>query len=74
MEWSPAETYIDSEGRSVTVAAYEHVVILTGYDTRADTIRFMSNGVFYDVPTQTFMTSWGVLGNMAVIFDDEAAQ
>jgi hypothetical protein len=50
------------------------VVILTGYDTRADTIRFMSNGVFYDVPTQTFMTSWGVLGNMAVIFDDEAAQ
>lgn len=71
MEWSAPEIYIDSEGRTTTVAAYEHVVILTGYDVEADTIRFMSNGVFYDVPTQTFLTSWGVLGNMAVIYDGE---
>jgi uncharacterized protein YvpB len=71
MEWSAPESYIDSEGRTTTVAAYEHVVILTGYDVEADTIRFMSNGVFYDVPTQTFLTSWDVLGNMAVIYDGE---
>jgi uncharacterized protein YvpB len=69
MEWSAPVTYVDSQGRSVVVASYEHVVILTGYDVKADTIRFMSNGKFYDVPTQTFMTSWGVLGNMAVIHD-----
>lgn len=69
MVYSPPVTYIDSAGRSVVVAAYEHVVILTGYDVKADTIRFMSNGIFYDVPTQTFLTSWGVLGNMAVIHE-----
>lgn len=69
MVYSPPATYIDGAGRSVVVAAYEHVVILTGYDVKADTIRFMSNGIFYDVPTQTFLTSWGVLGNMAVIHE-----
>jgi len=69
MVYSPPMTYIDGAGRSVVVAAYEHVVILTGYDVKANTIRFMSNGIFYDVPTQTFLTSWGVLGNMAVIHE-----
>jgi len=69
MVYSPPVTYIDGAGRSVVVAAYEHVVILTGYDVKADTIRFMSNGIFYDIPTQTFLTSWGVLGNMAVIHE-----
>jgi uncharacterized protein YvpB len=70
MVYSEPTTYVDPEGRSVVVAPYEHVVILTGYDASADTIRFMSNGVVYDVPTQTFLTSWGVLGNMAVIYDN----
>jgi uncharacterized protein YvpB len=70
MVWSEATTYVDSEGRSAAVAPYEHVVIVTGYDVNADTIRFMSNGVVYDVPTQTFLTSWGVLGNMAVIYEN----
>lgn len=67
MVWSPSEEYTDSEGRTTLVAAYEHVVILTGYDQ--DTIRYMTNGRFYDTPTEVFLTSWGVLGNMAVIYD-----
>ena len=67
IEWSPATEYTDSQGRTTLVAAYEHVVILTGYDT--DLIRYMSNGKFYDTPTDVFLNSWGVLGNMAVIHD-----
>ncbi|MFZ3151615.1 MAG: C39 family peptidase [Anaerolineaceae bacterium] len=67
MEYSQPVEYIDSQGRSVMVAPYEHVVILTGYDETS--IRYMTNGKFYDVPTEVFMTSWGVLGNMAVIHE-----
>ena len=60
--------YIDKDGRSVTVAAYEHVVILTGYDE--DSIRYMNNGKFYDIPYENFANTWGVLGNMAVYLAD----
>ncbi|NMB90104.1 MAG: hypothetical protein GYA17_17235 [Chloroflexi bacterium] len=62
--------YTDKAGNSTIVAAYEHVVILTGYD--ADSIRYMNNGRFYEVPTEVFMNSWGVLGNMVVIYDGPA--
>lgn len=59
----PAE-YTDSKGNKTIVAAYEHVVILTGYNK--DSIRYVNNGKFYDVPYNVFLNSWGVLGNMAV--------
>jgi len=59
----PAE-YKDSKGNTTIVAAYEHVVILTGYDK--DSIRYVNNGNFFEVPYKVFLNSWGVLGNMAV--------
>lgn len=59
----PAE-YTDLAGNKTIVAAYEHVVILTGYDQ--DSLRYVSNGRFFDVPYDVFLNSWGVLGNMAV--------
>lgn len=59
----PAE-YTDKAGNKTIVAAYEHVVILTGYD--ADSVRYVNNGKFYEVPYEVFLNSWGVLGNMAV--------
>jgi len=59
----PAE-YTDSKGNTTIVAAYEHVVILTGYDS--DSVRFANNGKFYEVPNEVFLNSWKVLGNMAV--------
>jgi len=59
--------YTDKEGRRVTVAAYEHVVIVTGYN--GDSIRYMNNGKFYDIPNQYFENSWGVLGNLVVILE-----
>lgn len=67
MVYSDPVEYIDAQGNAVTVAPYEHVVILIGYDET--TITYMNNGFFYSVPIDVFLTSWGVLGNMAVIHD-----
>jgi len=58
-------TYTDKEGRQATVAAYEHVVIVTGYN--AGHVRYMNNGRFYEAPNDVFLNSWGVLGKMAVV-------
>jgi uncharacterized protein YvpB len=57
--------YTDSHGNKSIVAAYEHVVIVTGYDETK--IRYMNNGKFYDVPQDIFLNSWAVLGNMAIV-------
>jgi uncharacterized protein YvpB len=57
----------DKQGNAVIVAPYEHVVILIGYDET--NITYMNNGNFFTVPIDVFLTSWGVLGNMAVIYD-----
>lgn len=67
MEFSEPVEYVDNEGRVAIVAPYEHVVILTGYSPTH--LRYMNNGKFYDTPIDVFLTSWGVLGNMAVIYD-----
>lgn len=58
-------TYTDKKGNKVIVAAYEHVVIVTGYNDSH--IRYMNNGRFYDTPVKVFLNSWGVLGNMVVV-------
>lgn len=65
MEYSDPIEYIDEAGTITIVAPYEHVVVLTGYN--ATTLRYVSNGNLADVQTETFLKSWGVLGNMAVM-------
>ncbi|MDK2981601.1 MAG: hypothetical protein PWQ55_1948 [Chloroflexota bacterium] len=61
--------YIDEQGNSVIVAAYEHVVIITGYNE--DGLRYMNNGKFYDIQYEYFENTWSVLGNMVVYLADE---
>ncbi len=63
----PAE-FTDKDGDTTIVAAYEHTIIVTGYN--AENIRYMNNGKFYEIPTDIFLNSWGVLGNMVVYYDD----
>jgi uncharacterized protein YvpB len=60
--------YTDSQGNTTIVAAYEHVVIVTGYNETS--IRYMTNGRFYDTPVDNFLNSWGVLQNMVVVRAD----
>ena len=67
MVYSEPVEYVDEQGRVAIVAPYQHVVILTGYDKTH--IRYMNNGKYYDAPNEVFLTSWGVLGNMAVIYE-----
>jgi uncharacterized protein YvpB len=57
--------YTDSQGNKVIVAAYENTVIVTGYTE--EKIRYMNNGKFYETPTDVFLNSWGILGNLAVV-------
>jgi uncharacterized protein YvpB len=57
--------YTDKHGNKTIVAAYEHVVIVTGYNETH--IRYMTNGRFYEAPNAVFLNSWGVLGNMVVV-------
>jgi len=64
MVYSEPVPYEDKSGNMTIVAPYEHVVILTGYDI--DSVRYLNNGKYADVPTEVFLNSWGVLGNMAV--------
>jgi uncharacterized protein YvpB len=61
--------YKDQAGNSVIVAAYEHVIIVTGYDDKS--IRYMNNGRFYEVPTDVFLNSWSVLENMVVTYNGD---
>lgn len=67
MEYSDPVEYIDKQGITSIVAPYEHVVVLTGYNS--DTVRYNNNGRYADVKTETFLNSWGVLGNMAVFYE-----
>jgi uncharacterized protein YvpB len=60
--------YTDEHGEKVIVAAYEHVIIVTGYNQ--DSIRYINNGKFYEVPTEVFENSWSVLGNMVLYIDE----
>jgi uncharacterized protein YvpB len=57
--------YSANDGQKVTVAAYEHVVIVTGYSETH--IRYLNNGKYFEAPTDVFLNSWKVLGNMALI-------
>lgn len=60
--------YTDQVGDKVIVAAYEHVVIVTGYNE--ETLRYMNNGKFYDIQFEYFENSWSVLENMVVYLAD----
>lgn len=57
--------YIDQQGNRVTVAAFEHVIVLYGFE--GDDIYYYNVGKRFKVPSAVFLNSWAVLGNMVVI-------
>lgn len=67
MEYSDPVEYVDKQGVTSIVAPYEHVVMLTGYN--ADTVRYNNEGRYADVKIETFLKSWGVLGNQAAFHE-----
>lgn len=61
---SPVD-YTASDGSIVTVAHFEHTAIVIGYDEEG--LTFVDNDLVYWRSTESFLNSWAVLGNMAII-------
>ena len=59
-----AETYTTQAGEKVTVARFEHTVIVTGYGP--DSVTVLDNHLVYSRSLSQFLDSWGVLGSLAV--------
>ncbi|MBI3159629.1 MAG: LysM peptidoglycan-binding domain-containing protein [Chloroflexi bacterium] len=65
--WSGTpETYTAQDGSTATVAAYEHTMILIGYDENNVYLVDAGSGSVQTHSVANFRASWAVLGNMAV--------
>lgn len=62
-----AVTYTAANGKKVSVAHYEHTMILIGYTASQVRVVDAYSGNTQTYPLDRFLTSWGVLGNMAVL-------
>jgi uncharacterized protein YvpB/LysM repeat protein len=60
-------SYTPSDGQTVTVAAFEHTMILVGYDAQQVQVVDAYSGRAQTYALTTFLTSWATLGNMAVM-------
>jgi uncharacterized protein YvpB len=73
-------TYIAEDGSEVIVAAFEHSMIVVGYDSTLVHAVDASTGWTYSYAKEAFLRSWQVLDNMAVTVrepgssDDEVEQ
>ncbi len=70
---SPVE-YTAQDGSTTIVAAFEHTMILTGYNQDSVQVVDAYSGQYLTYPLNTFIKSWDVLGNMAVFASLPAAE
>ena len=70
-EGTPVD-YAASDGSTSRVAAYEHTMTLVGYTSNTVQVVDSATGYLETYWLDDFQTSWGVLGNMAVIGTNEA--
>jgi uncharacterized protein YvpB len=65
--------YEAQDGSTARVAAFEHTMILTGYNQ--DTVQVVDaySGLYQTYRLSTFLNSWAVLGNMAVFGSREVS-
>jgi len=61
------QTYTTDAGKQVVVAAFEHTMILIGYDENSVSLVNAGDGKTGVYPLAGFLTSWKVLNNMAVV-------
>lgn len=69
-----AVRYEAPDGSTSTVAPYEHTMILTGYSPEAVQVVDAYTGQYQSYGLKTFLKSWGVLGNMAILGSAEPVQ
>lgn len=65
--YSDPVTYTSQDGVSTIVAPYEHTVVVVGY--QPGYVILFDGAQKYSVPLDQFLTSWQVLGNMAITTD-----
>jgi len=58
------------DGQVITVAPYEHTVIVIAYDDKTKRLTFMDGKVVYWRSYETFHDSWGALENLAIIWHE----
>ena len=62
-----AKEYTPSDGENVIVAAFEHTMILVGYDDQRVHLIDAFTGQTLTHTIDNFLVSWSVLGNMAIM-------
>ncbi len=62
--YGSSSLYTASDSETLSVASYEHTVIVTGYTQYSVTV--LDGGQEYAADVDTFLASWGVLGNLAI--------
>lgn len=62
-----SQSYTAADGQVTTVARFEHTMILTGYTPEVVQVIDANTGWFVSYPLSSFLRSWSVLGNMAVV-------
>jgi LysM repeat protein len=71
--WSGAPiSYTTSAGQVVKVARYEHTMILTGYTHTLVHVADAYTGLAQTYDIRTFLASWAVLDNQAVVYEGES--
>lgn len=63
--------YIAQDGTETIVARFQHTVIFIGYNDEKENVVILDGESQYDRNIETFLQSWGVLGNMAVLWDSD---
>ena len=68
--WSgKAVTYHAADGITTTVAPFEHTMLAVGYTESQVKVIDASNGALQSYPIASFMDSWSVLGNRAIVYE-----
>ena len=65
VEQGKAERYVSPTGLTITVARYEHTVLVIGYTE--DNVEILDGKKTYTRPLEKFLESWAVLSNMAIV-------
>ncbi len=63
-----AVEYTAADGQTTVVAALEHTVMIVGYNESM--VQVVDGGSYYSVSVSRFLTSWGVLENQAVVYEE----
>lgn len=67
MWYGTPRTYKAHDGTSTIVAQFEHTMILTGYDSTSVQVVDAYSGWTLTYPLTTFLASWSVLGDLAIL-------